>query len=99
MPYTRVWTKNNPPGSQSANTADDELRNLRQDVEDRMTTMVTGWDTAAPTDPIVVRPAILGNVVGKTLIIPASLFATAPTNPLIFTAGADTTMYYGLVLP
>jgi|SRR6267142_2990806 len=99
MAYTRPWTKNNPPGSQAANTADDELRNLRQDTEERMTTLVTGWDTAAPTDPIVARPAILGNVTGKTLIIPASLFIPVPSGPLHLTVGADTTMYYGLILP
>lgn len=74
MPYTRVWTKVNPPGSQAANTADDELRNLREDIEQRITSLVTGWDTAVPTDPIVVKPEILGNVTGKTILLHSSAF-------------------------
>ncbi len=69
MAYTRVWTRNNPPGGQAANTADDEIRNLRQDTEERMGTLVTGWDTTTPTDPIIVRPEILGNVTGKKLTL------------------------------
>lgn len=61
MAYTRVWVNNTPPGAQAANTADDEIRNLRVDVEERMSTIVTGWSTGAPSDPIVAKPEILGN--------------------------------------
>ena len=55
MPYSRVWTKNNPPGSQAASTADDELRNLREDIEQRMMDITNGWSTASPLDPITLR--------------------------------------------
>ncbi len=67
MTYTRVWTQNNPPGSQAASTADDEIRNLRNDIEERMAALVTGWATAGPTDPVVPLAVIKGNVIGKTL--------------------------------
>lgn len=67
MAYTNVWSAANPPGSQAANTADDELRKLRLDIEERMATIVTGWGTAGATDPIVPRDVIKGDVVGKTL--------------------------------
>jgi hypothetical protein len=60
VPYSRVWTKNNPPGSQAANTADDELRNLREDIEERMSELVDGWTTASPTDPVVPKAFDLG---------------------------------------
>lgn len=74
MAYTRPWTKNNPPGGQAANTADDEIRNLREDTEERMAALVTGWNTGAPTDPVVPLAAIKGNVVGKVLYFHHSAF-------------------------
>jgi len=74
MAYTRVWVNNTPPGAQAANTADDEIRNLRVDVEERMGTLVTGWLTGGATDPIVVKPEILGNVTGKKLTLHWSEF-------------------------
>lgn len=81
MAYTRAWTKNNPPGGQAANTTDDEIRNLREDTEERMAAIVTGWTTGAPTDPIVPLPQILGNVNGKRLHLHHSDFiAHSATN-------------------
>ncbi len=74
MPYTRVWTRNNPPGTQAANTADDEIRNFRQDVEERMAALVTGWTTGSATDPVVPIDVIKGDVTGKTISIHHSAF-------------------------
>lgn len=74
MSYTRVWVNNAPAGGQASNTADDEIRNLRLDVEERVATLVTGWSTASPTDPIVVLPQILGNVTGKRIHFHHSMF-------------------------
>ena len=74
MAYTRPWTKTTPPGSQAANTADDEIRNLREDLEERIALFATGWSTGAPTDPIVPTALVKGNVVGKTIIIHHSGF-------------------------
>lgn len=53
MAYARVWTKNAPLGSVDAKDIDQEIRNLREDVEQRVAAVVTGWSTGAPTDPVV----------------------------------------------
>lgn len=47
MAYTRSWSDTTPPGSQAANTIDDEIRNLRVDVHERMTDLVPDWTAAA----------------------------------------------------
>ena len=79
MAYARVWTKANPPGGQAANTADDEIRNLREDIEQRMATLVGGWTTGFTSDPITVNPEILGNVAGKSQTIHHGAFRPGNT--------------------
>jgi len=71
MPYSNLWDSNAPPGSQAANTADDEFRKLRLDLEERLESK---FITDVVVDPWVVRPEILGNVAGKTLILHHSAF-------------------------
>jgi len=71
MPYTNVWNSSAPPGSQAANTADDEFRKFRLDLEERMEDKFV---TDITLDPLVVKPEILGNVTGKARIIHFSGF-------------------------
>lgn len=71
MPYTNVWSDIAPPGSQNANTVDDELRKLRLDIHERLSGALVGPIT---DDPLVVKPEILGNVVGKRYMIHHSAF-------------------------
>lgn len=54
MAFTNVWSNIIPAGSDPANTADDEIRQLRLDVDERMDTLVGDWSA----DPIVVLTAI-----------------------------------------
>lgn len=71
MPYSNVWITNAPPGSQAANTVDDEFRKLRLDLEERLEEK---FITDVAVDPWVVRPEILGNVTGKILLLHHSLW-------------------------
>ncbi len=47
MAFTNVWSNIIPAGSDPANTADDELRQLRLDINERMDQLVEDW-TADP---------------------------------------------------
>lgn len=49
--YTNPWTNTSPPGSQAANTIDDEIRKLRLDIFQRMSDVVEDW-TADPVIPL-----------------------------------------------
>jgi hypothetical protein len=53
MPYTNPWSDSDPPGSQAANTADDEFRQLRLDLHERMNDLVEDWTD----DPVVLKVA------------------------------------------
>ena len=69
MAYTRVWSNNTPLGSASASSIDDEIRNHRQDVQERMDTLLGAGKWA--TDPVATltgktfRIAALGAVKGS----------------------------------
>lgn len=67
MAYARIWSKAVPVGGDAASLIWQFIENVREDTEDRMSTLVTGWSTGAPTDPIVPLPFIKGNVTGKTV--------------------------------
>lgn len=54
MAFSNPWSNIIPAGSDPANTADDELRKLRLDVDERMDTLVGDWSA----DPIVVLTGI-----------------------------------------
>lgn len=71
MAYTNLWNSNSPPGTQAANTADDEFRKFRVDIEERLEDKLI---TDITLDPLVVRPEILGNVVAKRYMIHHSAF-------------------------
>ena len=54
MAYTQAWSNLIPLGSAAASTADDELRALRRDVQERMDTILGAGKWA--TDPVVTYP-------------------------------------------
>lgn len=99
MPYARTWTKSNPPGTQAANTADDEIRNLREDIEERIAELVTGWSTASPTDPVVPVAVIKGNVTGKKEFLhhPAFSFLGEDTGSISRTTDYAETLVAGII--
>src|SRR3990167_8523407 len=51
--YTNPWSDTDPPGSQNANTIDDEFRQLRLDIHERMDDIVDDWTD----DPVVLSGA------------------------------------------
>lgn len=53
MPYTRVWTINAPPVGASANTLGIQIRNLRQDLQERINTLLGKPLAADFADPLV----------------------------------------------
>lgn len=76
MPYTNPWVDNIPSGSAQASTIDDQLRQLRLDIHERMDTILdTGkkWGD----DPIGL-PDITGTVVDRHVYI--NPFSIQPVN-------------------
>lgn len=49
MPYTNPWSDIIPAGTDPANTIDDQIRQLRLDIHDRMDHVVADWTD----DPVV----------------------------------------------
>lgn len=70
MAYTNTWNNNSPPGTQAANTADDELRKLRLDITERMNALVTDW----LADPIVPLSSLSGAADGLYLLFGPHIF-------------------------
>lgn len=71
MAYTRAWNNALPDGTENASTIDDLIKNLKNDISERMnSTLINLWTA----DPLVVKPAILGNVIDKHLNIGFSDF-------------------------
>ncbi len=60
MPYTRVWNITSPPGSAQASTADDEIRNLREDIEERMDDITAAGGLWSADDPILLDNTNVG---------------------------------------
>jgi hypothetical protein len=59
MAFSNAWSNVIPAGSDPANTADDELRQLRLDIDERMDTIVGDWSA----DPIVALTDIRRTVI------------------------------------
>ena len=51
MAHSNVWSNIIPAGSDALNTADDQLRQLRLDIQERMDEVVSDW-TADPVVPL-----------------------------------------------
>jgi len=58
MAFSNVWSNVIPAGSDPANTADDEIRQLRLDIDERMDTVVGDWSA----DPLFVLTDIRKSV-------------------------------------
>ncbi len=52
MAHTNVWSNVIPAGSDALNTADDQIRQLRLDIQERMDEVVDDW-TADPVVPSI----------------------------------------------
>lgn len=103
MAYSNVWVTASPPGSQAANTADDEFRKFRLDLEERFEDALI---TDVVVDPWVLKAALKGNVTGKKIFNHHSDFEfTYITTPPSRTRGysetqeATTTAWCSIVLP
>src|SRR5690349_2221452 len=100
MAYTNVWSNVIPAGTEAAKNIDDQIRQLRLDIFERMNDLVADWTA----DPVVFSPG--GS--GSTLIIPAASFIGDPVFPpasgnqiswLYQTVQAQTTPIYSPLTP
>lgn len=57
MAYTRIWDNTKPPGTQQAAKIDDEIRELRVDISERLST-ITNWTA----DPITLLAGAAGSM-------------------------------------
>jgi|SRR5678810_249808 len=73
MAYSNVWSNSIPAGTEAAKNIDDQIRQLRLDIFERMNDLVVDWTD----DPVVFSPG--GS--GSTLIIPATAFQGDPLFP------------------
>lgn len=71
MPYATAWDSNRPPGSTAAKNIDDEIRLLRQQLEERLEDVLITDITA---DPWVLKDNVKGVKTGIQRIIPFSSF-------------------------
>jgi hypothetical protein len=63
MAYTYTWSNAVPLGSANANTADDAIRQLRAEIEERMDTICAAgslWSTSSPTQDIALDFSSVG---------------------------------------
>lgn len=75
MTYSNNWSDTRPLGSAQAHTADDEIRDLRLDIHERMDELVEDWTA----DPVVAKQSAYGTKEGKTLIVHGSAFVIEPS--------------------
>ena len=81
MSYSSAWSNIRPPGSTAAKLIDDEIRLLRQQIEERMTgTLVIDWKA----DPVVPIVAGTGALNSKTILIPNVAFVGTTFTGLTF---------------
>ena len=81
MAYTNAWSNIVPAGSDALNTADDQIRRLRLDVQERMDDIVADWTT----DPVVP-----GSDVSDLTGTPDCAKVYANANPTVLTGVAKT---------
>lgn len=74
MTYTNTWSTTRPLGSAQANTADDEMRAIRLDVQERMNELVEDWSA----DPVVPKQSVYGTKEGKTMMVHGTAFVIEP---------------------
>jgi len=86
MAYTRAWSVITPAGSDPLNTADDEIRSLRVDINDRMDDLVDDWTV----DPVVVKNSLsrMKAVITSNLLIADAAVTNVTWNSQIYDFGA-----------
>jgi len=87
MAYTNPWSDTDPPGSQNANTIDDELRQLRLDIHERMNDIVDDWED----DPVVLAAGGAGGSLGECLF-----YSDAQSAGLKFNAEDEVVRWLGI---
>ena len=86
MAYTNSWSNIVPAGSDALSTADDQIRRLRLDVQERMDDVVADW-TADPVVP--------GSDVSKITGTPDCAKVYANGNPTVLTGVARAIPFAG----
>lgn len=64
MAHSNVWSNIIPAGSDALNTADDQIRQLRLDIQERMDEVVDDWTT----DPVVPKTLAIGRLTGTPVL-------------------------------
>lgn len=98
MAYTNTWSNLSPTGSTPAKQIDDEFRKLRVDIQERMETFITDWET----DPVVLKPESGGPVEGKSIHVPGWAFVSDNDITRISTGiliDVDSDLYAPVILP
>lgn len=98
MAYTNAWVTNVPAGGDPAKTADDHLRRLRLDLDERLSEIFVDFDA----DPVVLKDAILGKKTSKYLVVPHSAMVGVNTYITDGTAevlGSAGPAYLPIILP
>ena len=70
MPYTNTWVDNIPLGSALANTIDDQIRQLRLDIHERMDSVVIDWTA----DPVQLQSDVAIATTQKNIFVHHSAF-------------------------
>lgn len=76
MAYTNVWSDTFPADTEAANAIGANLRQLRLDLDERLTGFIVTDITA---DPLVLADAVAGKVTGATKVIPFPQFVNYVT--------------------
>ncbi len=98
MPFSFTWTNVDPADPTAANLLGKDIRDLRAAIQERMDSIFCDasgpWLTSDPTHPLVAKPAIGGNLVGKHITVPHTAFVATQQN--MPGAGAATFTYSDL---
>jgi hypothetical protein len=85
MAKTYPWSTIVPAGSEQASTADDHIRRLRLEIEERMNDIVEDWSA----DPVALKPFSVGGAAGGKLIVHSSAFIVEPSEDQMAEYGDD----------
>ena len=88
MPFTNAWSDVIPAGSAAANTIDDQIRQLRLDIHERMDSLISDW-TADPLIPL--------NTVAEAVRVSRAAAMNVTTSTTTFTAISWDTEAYDTV--
>jgi hypothetical protein len=81
MAYSNTWSTTRPLGSAQANTADDEIRALRLDLQERFNDFVF---EDMSVDPLVIKQSSFGGKDDKKIVIPYTSFIIEPSESNAF---------------